>query len=101
MYALGFPRLSGSKRLYRKGDTARETESLVEPMTDADRPSAIPGSRFIPNAVIDCEELLPTPGLMRLGDGGLGILQYRPTVANPPETRALAKLTLTESRNPG
>ena len=41
------------------------------------------------------------PGLIRLGDGGLGIFQYRPTVAKPPETRALAKLTLTESRNLG
>ena len=42
---LGFTRLSGSKRLYPKGDTAREAESLVEPMTDADRPSAITGFR--------------------------------------------------------
>ena len=37
------------------------------------------------------------PDLMRLGDGEFGILPYRPTVAKPPETRALAKLTLTES----
>ena len=40
---LGFTRLSGSKWLYPKGDTARKAESHVEPMTDAYRPSAIPG----------------------------------------------------------
>ena len=44
---LGFTRLSGSKRLYRKGDTVREAGSLVEPMTAPDPLPAIPVSRVI------------------------------------------------------
>lgn len=44
---LGFTRLTGSQRLYPIGDTPQETGSLVEPMTDADRPSDIPDSGVI------------------------------------------------------
>ena len=43
---LGFTRLPGSKRLYRKGDTVREAGNLVGPMTAADPLPAIPASRF-------------------------------------------------------
>ncbi len=38
---------------------------------------------------------------MRFGDGGLGIFQYSPAIAKPPETQALAKLATAESRRSG
>ncbi len=56
---------------------------------------------FIPNAAFDRRLSSPTPGLMRLGDGGLSIFQYSPAIAKPPETRALPKLTTAETRRSG
>ncbi len=38
---------------------------------------------------------------MQFGDGGLGIFQYSPAIAKPPETQALAKLATAESRRSG
>jgi hypothetical protein len=43
---LGSTRLPGSQRLHQSGDATREAGSLVEPMTAADSPSAIPVSRI-------------------------------------------------------